>query len=351
MQKTRSSHILITKMRYIGDTILITPLIKAIKEEIPHARIDVLVNKGTEEMLIYHHLIDKIWAFDRLKSKKKICYAPQLIIKMRQRKYNMAIDLTSNDRSSFFNFVTGAPVRIGFTSNNFLRNKLFYTQVINSNLDSIHTVDHHLKIAEFLNISIEDRHPFIEVPLEKKSEMDKILESYGLGKEDPFVVIHPGARYWYKSWPIENFARLADEIIRVFGIRVIFSGGIHDRECVKNIIKKMGENAIDLSGQISLVDLPALVKRAICLIGNDSSPIHIATAVKTPAIALFGPSFWEAWQPRRDHDQTLAAEFPCRPCGRNSQDCTMGDNYCMSSIKFEEVFDAVKKICSFPENF
>ena len=80
------------------------------------------------------------------------------------------------------------------------------------------------------------------------------------------------------------------------------------------------------------------------LIGNDSAPIHIATAVKTPTVTLFGPTKWECWYPRRKHDRVIAAEYPCRPCGHAKLNCPLGDEFCMSSISFESVWEAVNEI-------
>jgi ADP-heptose:LPS heptosyltransferase len=105
----------------------------------------------------------------------------------------------------------------------------------------------------------------------------------------------------------------------------------------------MTARAVNLCGQIALPQLPALIARSELLIGNDSAPIHIATAVNTPVIALFGPTRWENWYPRRDHDVTLTSVYPCRPCGHTKPDCPLGDSFCMSAISMESVWESVRK--------
>ena len=85
------------------------------------------------------------------------------------------------------------------------------------------------------------------------------------------------------------------------------------------------------------------VQAASLLLGNDSAPIHVATAVGTPVIALFGPTRWEDWQPRRPHDKTLGIAFPCRPCGHSQPDCPLGEGYCMSQITEEMVWQAIEE--------
>jgi len=100
---------------------------------------------------------------------------------------------------------------------------------------------------------------------------------------------------------------------------------------------------VDLSGLVPLHQLPALLRAGTLFIGNDSAPIHVATAVNTPVIALFGPTRWEDWQPRRAHDRTLGIAFPCRPCGHSRPDCPLGQDYCMKQISYEAVWAAIEE--------
>lgn len=338
--------ILVIKLRYIGDTLLITPLLKALKEGIPHAHIDVLVNRNTHQVLINNPYVEKIWVLDYQIAKKSFAYNLKFVVRLIRQRYNIMIDLTNNDRSSLFTFLSGAPLRIGYWSNKIVRKKLFYNKIIHSILGTMHTVDHHLKIAQELGLSTQDYHPFIIVLPAESININQKLHDFGLEEKEPFVIIHPGARRWYKSWPPERFARLGDSIIREYSVKVILSGTEDDRNTVLKIMANMKEKAIDLTGQFSLEELAPFIKRAICLIGNDSAPIHIATAVETPAVALFGPTDWRCWYPRRKHDLIFAAEFPCRPCGHKNADCPLGNGYCMSHIDFDEVWQGVKETIS-----
>ncbi|MFW6332152.1 MAG: putative lipopolysaccharide heptosyltransferase III [Thermodesulfobacteriota bacterium] len=344
--KSKIRKILIIKFRYIGDTVLTTPLIRALKEGIPDAQIDIAVNRGTESMLWGHPFIGKIWTLDYRTFKTNFLYAIHFIRNLQREGYDLTIDLTNNDRSALLSLLTRAQMRIGYQRAYRIRKKLVYTHFIQSALGETHTVDHHLKVARFLGLSIKNRHPEILVERSRAEAVEKRLFDAGINPNDPFVLIHPGARKPYKRWPIERFSQLGDDIIRKFHFRVIIGGGPGDLELCDKLISYMKLEAFNLAGKVPLRDLPALIQRGLCLIGNDSAPIHIATSVKTPTVSLFGPTRWEDWAPRRPTDQVLAAEYPCRPCGHSQKHCPLDTNYCMASISYESVWHAVAKILS-----
>jgi predicted lipopolysaccharide heptosyltransferase III len=341
------SRILIIKMRYIGDTILITPLLKALKDGIPDAFIDILVNKDTHQMLADNPYLNNTWIFDYHRSRKRLGYNLKFFLNIRRQRYDTVIDLTNNDRSSLITFLSGASLRIGYQKRHLIRQRLFYNKIIDQKMKNIHIVDYHLKAAEEMGLPVLDRKPFIVVLPEKIRDIERKLYDYiGLKADEPFVIIHPGARRWYKSWPVEKFAMLADSIIEEYNIHVVLAGNENDEAVALKIRSNMKENAINMVGKVSLSELPSFVKKALCLIGNDSAAIHIATSVGTPVIALFGPTDWRCWGPLRDHDRVFAAEFSCRPCGHTRPDCPFGDSYCMSEINFEQIWPAVKDTIS-----
>ncbi len=332
------------KLRYIGDTVLTTPLLQALAEGLPGASVDVLVHRSTASVLKGHPDVRRVLALDEGRRNDPGAVLG-LLREIRRGRYDTAIDLTNNDRSAFLAFASGARRRIGYRSDHLFRNRLFYTRVVDSVLDGRHTVDHHLKAAEALNLPATEIHPRLPVADEDGAWADHLLTAAGVSPRHPFVAIHPGSRRWYKSWPPERFAALAGRIIREAGLPAVLLGGPGDRGAVDRIRQIAGlPGIVDLSGEVPLKALPAVIGRAACLVGNDSAPIHMATAVGTPAVALFGPTRWESWGPRRPHDRVVAAEFPCRPCGHGRKDCPRGGGYCMASLPVERVFRAVAEI-------
>ena len=337
-------NILILKMRYIGDTVLTTPLIRALKEGLPSSRIDIGVNQGSDRILDGHPFIGRCWRFDPIPNAGRFRSGIEFIQSIRRQKYDLVADLTCNDRTALFSLLSGSPVRIGYQSGRFIRDRLAYTHLLPSGLGKIHTVDHHLQIAEFLGLPAPDRHPFLPVLPDRRRSIEAKLSEEGFAPNEPFVMIHPGARRAYKSWPLTRFARLADDVRTRFDLKVILSGSREDVPAAASIEAAMKTVPVNWAGKVPLANLPALIQMAFCLIGNDSAPIHIATAVKTPTVSLFGPTRWEDWAPRRDSDRVLAAEYPCRPCGHSNTECPLKDKFCMSSISYKKVWSNVADI-------
>ncbi|MEZ4529051.1 MAG: putative lipopolysaccharide heptosyltransferase III [Desulfobacterales bacterium] len=343
--------ILIIQMRYIGDVILTTPLLRTLKNGLPGVQIHLLVNRGTQAVLASHPHADRVLVFDYETGGKSLRHVVSFVSMLRKEKYDAVIDLTGNDRSALFARLSGARLRIGYAGDSRLRNILAYSTEIDVTAGSIHTVDHHLKSAEIFGLPVNDIHPFLAVAPEEAARVRAILAARDLKTDQAFVILHPGARRPYKSWPLDRFALLGDHIIRTFNIPVLLSGSGDDQNLCAQLAEKMKEKSLNLAGQISLADLPALIQKSCCLIGNDSAPIHIATAVNTPVIALFGPTKWEIWGPRRRQDRIIAAEFPCRPCGHSRPACPLGEKYCMTDIAFETVRAAVSEVLGLQGEF
>ncbi len=335
----RWRRILVIKLRYIGDTVLTLPLINALARGLPRAALHMLVNRESAPVLAGNPHLRRIWRFTPAHRRPAGFF--KLVCQLRAQRYDAVIDLTNNDRSALLSFLSGARWRMGFWRDRFLYQRLFYNQMVPSVLGTGHAVDHHLKVACFLGLAVPDIHPWIPVTPAAIARLAPKLARQGLSRQRPFVILHPGARRPYKSWPPARFARLADRIIARTGVQVAFSGGPGDRATIRDISKQMAHPAVDLGGVLSLEELPALIRQAVCLVGNDSGPIHIATAVNTPAIALFGPTEPAVWGPRRDPDRCFEVALACRPCGHGHERCYRGADYCMGRIPLEAVWEAV----------
>lgn len=333
--------VLIIKLRYIGDTILTTPLVRAVKRDPRIGSVDLLVPEESAPLIRDCPHIDTVIALPP-EGRRSLSFWVGMLARLRSARYQVVMDLTGSDRSSLFCFITGAPVRLGYSGSHRFRQWAAYTMAVPSALGSIHAVDHHLKMAEALEISIDDHHPCLPVTSEASDVVEQILQEAGIAPGSPFAVIHPGARRWYKSWPKDRFTRLADQIMATLGMDIVLAGGPGDGETCRDISAEMYRKPVNLCGRLPLARFPALVQKAACLIGNDSAPIHVATAVGTPVIGLFGPTRPEAWAPRRDRDRVIAAAFPCRSCGHSRKDCPLGEEYCMGTISYETVWDAVR---------
>ena len=156
------------------------------------------------------------------------------------------------------------------------------------------------------------------------------------------IAINPVAQWETKLWMPDRFAALADRLIGDHGARIFFTGGAADGSMVDRIIRKMRHHASNLAGATSLIELAALYRRMAMVISTDTGPMHIAAAVNTPVIALFGPTAEWRTGPYGEHHQVVAPDLDCRPCfKRQCSHCT-----CMQSISVEDVMQKVHAILS-----
>jgi predicted lipopolysaccharide heptosyltransferase III len=319
-------------MRYTGDVLLITPFLKAIRKAFPKSHIGVLVNKGTEDVLRNNPDIDEVITFDRSMG---LIAQWGFIRGLKKKQYRSVIDLTNSDRTAWIARLIGAWSRIGIESKNKFRNKYLYNIVLDRP-ESAHMIDRNLEIAKMLSCKRLKNEPVLILTDDELKRGAEIVASV----KDPYVVIHPGARRWYKSWPMEYFAEFADRV-KLKGVDVVIAGGPEDVENAAKITSLMKEEATNISGKTTIRELAAVIKGARFFLGNDSAPMHISHVLGTITIALFGPTDWRVWRPMGDEHFVFAKDVDCSPCG-HTNDCDKPDaDWCMRLITVDEVIEAV----------
>lgn len=331
--------ILVVKLRYIGDTLLTAPLLAALKEAFPEASITALVNRGTESVLAHHPAIAELLPLDS----KALGLAGYLrfLEDIRRRRFDIAIDLTDADRSALITYWSHAPVRIGFEGKSVLRNRFLYNVLVRADELALHKIDHHLAIVEAMGYPVRHRDLRLFLAPEEREKTRLKIKEKGLNPDRPFIVFHPGARRWYKSWPPEYFSQLGNRVADELQMPLVLSGGPADREATEKIQKGMSHPSFNFAGELTLRELACLFESATLCVLNDSSPMHIAAAVQTPTIALFGLTDPKNWHPRGEAHQVFSQACPCRPYG-HGRECDQADNHCMRRISVEEIFAAVK---------
>lgn len=334
--------ILLTKLRYIGDVLLTTPAIRLIRQAYPEAHITMVVNKGTEDVLRYNPHLDRVLAIDYtfLKSvsfHKVLSYEWNFLQRLREFRYDLSVDFASGDRAAFMSLFSGVPCRIGFTSHEGFRRWIFNRQ--SEIFAPIHTVERSLLLLkQTLGLETDDKSLELYTGKEEEDYIMQLLQRHNLmGKR--FVVIHPGAKFWFKRWPLERFAILTDILQKEMGLKVILTGGEQETEDIQFIISQMKTTGLSLAGRLTILQLAALYKRALLFIGNDSGPMHIAAASGTPVIALFGPTEPEIWGPWGGGHLTICKKVPCSPC--SNRGCNLKPYNCMEQISVDEVLQGV----------
>ena len=188
--------ILIIKLRYIGDVLLATPTVRAIKAARPDVRVTMMVNRGTEDVLSGNPDVDEIIILD----KGSLTAQSRLIAGLRHRRFDTVIDLTDGDRSAFLSWTSGAPVRIGFNDEHRWRGR-YYTQVVQSEPGVRHRIDRDLEALKPMSIQTGSRDPQLWLTPEEENSANQLLDQLGVQGSQSVVVLQPGARYWFKTWP------------------------------------------------------------------------------------------------------------------------------------------------------
>jgi heptosyltransferase-3 len=329
--------ILIIKLRYIGDVLLATPAIRAIKAARPDVRVTMMVNRGTEDVLSGNPDLDEIMVLD----KGSLTAQSRIIAGLRHRRFDTVIDLTDGDRSAFLSWTSGAPVRIGFNDEHRWRGH-YYTQVVQSVPGVRHRIDRDLEALKLINIQADSTDPQLWLTPEESNSADQLLNQLGVQRSPSMVILQPGARYWFKAWPPDRYAELADRLKSLYDCQILIGGSHQDIDLAEQIRQIAKSKPIVMAGRTTIKQFAAIAKESVLFVGSDSGAMHIASAVGTPVVALFGPSNPREWGPRGGPIEVLYKELDCRSCFHPT--CMRGEENCMRLITVEEVYAAARRM-------
>lgn len=298
--------LLIIKLRHHGDMLLTTPVINTLKQYYPHAEIDVLLYKETQEMLASNPYLSHIFAIDRqwkkLGTRKHLQQEAHLLKQLMARHYDLVINLADQWRSAMITRLTGARIRLGFDfpkRQGFLWRYCHTQRVSVAEHNHLHTVEQNMTILAPL--SVNEPNPSVTMSYRAQDWLEsvKLLEKQGINSD--YIVVQPTSRWFFKCWSEE---RMAETIaaLQADGHTLVLTSGPDPKELamiekIQSLCPRQG--VVSLAGKLTLRQLAALIDHAKLFIGVDSVPMHMAAALKTPCIALFGPSkltFWRPWQ-------------------------------------------------------
>ncbi len=347
--------ILVIKLRHIGDVLLTVPAIRALKETFPKASISVLINSGTEDVLTGNHLIDELIVFDRtvknLSVIKRYMKEIKFLKDIRSRDFDMTVDLTGGDRSAIVSFMSGARYRLVNTlgKKGFPGKRFLYTHLASIDKQK-HMAMQNLDVVRQFGINTNNLDIHIFIPDEVRLSIKRILEENDIRQNDKIVHVHPTSRWLFKCWKDGYMANIISWLIDK-GMRVIMTSAPERKELEKaqrilsllpSRITHDTSRFINLCGKTIIKELAAISEASDLFIGVDSAPMHIAAAVKTPVIALFGPT-GEEWVPYGKDHIVISKDMPCKPCKKGSCE-GIPLRECMIAIKPEDVKEAVSKI-------
>lgn len=341
--------ILVIKLRHIGDVLLTVPTLRAVRENYPKAYIAVMVSAGTEAMLTENRLIDEVIVFDRSVNRESFFSRVRkelvFVAGLRKKKFDLVIDLTTGDRSAILSVLSGARYRLAADprGKGFLGKRFFYTHLRRLNEKS-HTVEQNLQIVQQIGSDTADRSISLEIPQAASAAVEALFQRHGVVESALKVHLHPTSRWLFKCWRDDAMASLIDLLSERAQAQVVLTCGPSraEEEKARKIFDLSRFKPVDLIGKTTLKELAAVSKRCDLFIGVDSAPMHIAAAVGTPVVALFGPSGEVHWEPWGDGHRVVAKEMSCRPCGQAGCD-NSGRSECLETLSVGEVWEAVQK--------
>lgn len=337
-------NILILKLSAIGDVVHTLPSLAALRKRYPDAHITWVVEEAAADLVMDHPLLDRViisrrksWIGD-LKGGRISSALKEIKIflsELRARRYDLVIDFHGLFKSALIVLLSGGVRKLGYNSLQELSG-LFYNEKISEDMGK-HAVDRYLDFARHLGAYPDTPEFIIPIQEENENRVRALLIANGIDRDDPFVAFSPQALWETKLWSDQKFAQLSERIIQELNMPVVFTGG--EEKSTEGIQSFMTLPFVDLAGRTTLKDLAGLYREASLLVATDSGPMHLAAAVGTPVVALFGPTDPSRTGPYGKGHTVIRMELPCSPCFLK----TCETRQCMQGITVEDVFQAVRK--------
>lgn len=302
--------VLIVRLRSIGDTVLATPSVFALKRFLPHAQVDILVEDWVAPLLTNHPHVDHVIVLERGGVVARTRAARQL----RAAHYDVVYNLHGGTTATFLTRATGARHRVGFESYQYakLHTELAPPAPLLWKQEKTHSVEQQLALLGWTGVPVTDK-PRTQLGISPAAAeaVNQRLVAAGLA-DQKIALIHPAAAFETKRWATENFARVA-EFVAERGFAPVAIAAPHEAQVINDLLGAASVKIV--SFDLSLPEVTALAARSQLFVGNDSGIAHIASAVGTPSVVIFGSSNVANWRPwNRAAAEVVFEEMPCQPC-------------------------------------
>ncbi|MFH1020122.1 MAG: glycosyltransferase family 9 protein [Pseudomonadota bacterium] len=336
--------ILLIQLGDIGDVVLTLPCLKALRGNYPQARIVVAVWAKAAELLEDCPWLDQVIAVKKEAKpfRENLAFQRDFFKHLRSLGCDLAIDLRTGTRGAIMALLSGACQRIGFYADDgrLWRNRVFTGLLHRDYAPEQHVVDYLFCLLEAFGITVKDRTPALFVADEKLVKMEALLAEEVVETWRLLVAVQPFSLWQYKEWGKEKYIALIRWLIEEHDAAVLVTGSEAERARAEEIVRNCGKRCYNLAGKTSIGLYAALLKKCRLFIGVDSAGLHIAAAVGTPTVSLFGPSSPASWAPRGEQHLVVRKDFPCVPCRRKG----CGDrehSRCLDELTVDEVLSAV----------
>ena len=279
------NRILIIRLAPLGETVLTTPVIRALREHFREAYIAYMVAPTREDLVSANPHLNEVLTYQ--------ASVPKLIYQIARRKFQMVVILQPTFRLVLHTFLSRIPLRVGFETNA-AGKKLLNIAVPNNTAQ--HETQRYLDVVRALGVKIKDDEPEVFVNSDGKAWIDNFLKIQKIDDGKPVIGINPGAATVYRRWDAANFAVLGDRLHEAYRAHIVITTGPREGELANHVAEQMSSSPV-IVDHATPMQLAALLQRCNLYISNDTGPMHLSTAVKTPTIALFGASNLIQWAP------------------------------------------------------
>jgi lipopolysaccharide heptosyltransferase II len=337
---TKVKRVLVVKLRSIGDTVLSTPSLIALRRFLPDTEIDILLEDWVAPVLDGFEGVNVIAVGPR--AGERFRAAAQL----RRRQYDIAFNMHGGTTATFFVRASGAPDRVGLKSYQY---SFLYNHLLNSPTDfwgreKLHSAEQQLALLGCVGVPVEDRPKSkLSISVSAKAAIEARLKNSALHTpRSALALLHPTTAFLTKQWPVENFARTA-EYLSDKGLPIVAVSSKEESKILSEL-QAVARVPIVTFDDLSLPEITALAAKAQIFVGNDSGIAHIAAAVKTPTVVIFGSSNRDHWRPWTDApNEIVYEEFPCQPCA--GYECKeFGEPKCILAVTPESVLRAIERV-------
>ena len=327
--------ILLIRLSSLGDIVLTTPAIRATRAHFPDAYIAMLVGKQSAEVLRENPHLDEIITFDRLARDKDTGEMLRTVQVLRERKFTLAIDLQRKFRTALLMYFSGATERIG-------KGALCSIRVPEQG--NKHATAHYFDMLHAVGIPAVDQRLELFLAESERADASQRFDAAGVTQTGLKIGVFPGAGWKLREWMPDRFAAIGNRLVQHFNAEVLIFGGQKESELVHTVANLMDASAIPFAGSLQVRELAACIEKCDLFLTNDTGPMHIAAAVGTPTVSLFGPGNHIRFQPLGGLHRTIRHDVPCSPCKQFTDKCK--DNICMKKITVDEVWQSISDALS-----